>query len=170
MDRPMPAPLAPLRASTEPDWCTTPEDDSPVKWGACSLQPRSEGKGSLQPPVPSPSIAHPQLDALPVVLAPPVAVGLLAALPELDTPMPAPSTRYLTPTESDGCATTEDDSPTEPLWARAHLFRFQDCDEGCRCMRGCFMGEFCCCGLRSCDRDGRQHHSMHYCRMCDPDL
>ena len=33
----------------------------------------------------------------------------------------------------------------------------------------CLMGEFCCGGQRSCDRDGRQQHSPHKCNMCDPD-
>ena len=52
----------------------------------------------------------------------------------------------------------------------AYGSRPQDCGEACCCQGQCLMGEFCCGGRRSCDRDGRQRHSPHYCNICDPDL
>jgi len=167
----MPAPLAPGPAPTEMDPCTTTEDDSPVKSVAADLQADSVGMGSLQPPAPSPSTAHPQLDALLVASRPPVALGPLAAVAEVRPPMPAPASPFRASTEPDWCNTTNDESSIDSVAARdAYGSRPQDCGEACCCLGRCLMGEFCCSGRRSCDRDGRQRHSPHYCNICDPDL
>ena len=44
-----------------------------------------------------------------------------------------------------------------------------ECSEGCRCMGGCGMREFCCGGLKSCVKGDAPHGERHYCGMCISD-